>query len=111
MTIDDEAAGRIVGRDRDGDAIAEHDADPVASDLARELGQDLVAVVELDPKVPAFRDQDDFAVEMNKLFFAQRILSAAPHHVGDAGSSHTLWMLGPLVSTIRAPGKALRSQG
>ena len=75
MPVDDEAAGRIVGRDRDGDAVAEHDADPVASDLARELGQDLVAVVELDPKVSAFRDQDDFAVEMYELFFAHRVLS------------------------------------
>jgi hypothetical protein len=40
----------------------------VAPDLARELGEDLVAVVELDPKVTALRDQDDFAVEMNQLF-------------------------------------------
>ena len=42
--------------------------------LARELGQHLVAVVELDPKVAAFRDQDDFAVEMNQLFFAHESL-------------------------------------
>ena len=40
------------------------------ANLAGELGQNLVAVVELDPKVTAFRDQDDFAVEMNQLFFA-----------------------------------------
>jgi hypothetical protein len=65
LAIDDEAAGRIVRRDRDGDPVTEHHADPVAADLARELGQHLVAVVELDPKVTAFRDQDDLAVEMN----------------------------------------------
>jgi hypothetical protein len=33
--------------------------------LARELRENLVAIVELDAKVSAFRDQDDLAVEMN----------------------------------------------
>ena len=45
--------------------IPEHDADTVPTHLARELGEDLVAVVELDAEVASLRDQDDLAVEMN----------------------------------------------
>jgi hypothetical protein len=37
----------------------------VTTDLTGELRQHLVAIVELDPKVTAFRDQDDLAVEMD----------------------------------------------
>jgi len=113
LAVDDEAAGRIVGRDRDGDPVAEHHADPVAADLAGELGQDLVAVVELDPKVTALRDQDDFAVEMNELFFAHGILWCFFAYLAaccPAGRGQTT-PLGPLVSTIWGPGEALRSQG
>jgi hypothetical protein len=64
-----------------------------------------VAVVQLDPKVTAFRDQDDFAVEMNELFFAHGIL------LGPLCWSRLRWPgqppSGPLVSTIQAPGEAL----
>ena len=80
---------------------------------------DLVAVVELDPKVTAFRDQDDFAVEMYELFFAHRVLiesgspmmSGGPPMMSGGPWISRSWLVGPLVSTIRAPGKALRSQG
>lgn len=64
LAVDDEAARRIVGRDGNRHAIAEDDADTVATNLAGELRENLVAVVELDAKVAALRDQDDFAVEM-----------------------------------------------
>jgi hypothetical protein len=40
----------------------------VAPNLPGELREDLVAVVQLDAKVAALRDQDDFAVEMYELF-------------------------------------------
>jgi hypothetical protein len=36
-----------------------------------------VAIVELDPKVTAFRDQDDLAVEMDQLFFTHADLLEA----------------------------------
>ncbi len=88
LAIDDEATRRIVGGNRDGNAISEDDADAMAPDLTRELREYLVAVVELDPKVTAFRDQDDLAVEMNQLFLA---------HVTS---------LGPLVSTKWARRKS-----
>src|SRR6516162_5640682 len=86
LTIDDEAARRVVRRDRDSHAVTEDDADAMAAHLAGELGEDLVAVVELDAKVAAFRDQHDLAIEMNQLF------------LGHSGA---------LSSTNRAPGKAL----
>jgi hypothetical protein len=44
----------------------------VPADLACELREDLVAVVQLDAKVAALRDQDDFAVEMYELFLGHR---------------------------------------
>ena len=64
MAIDDEAARRVVRRHRDGHAVTKDDANAVATNLTGELGQNLVAVVELDAKVAALRDQDDLAVEM-----------------------------------------------
>ena len=68
LAVDDKAARRVVRRHCHGHAIAEHDADTVAPNLASELRENLVAVVQLDAKVAAFRDQDDFAVEMYELF-------------------------------------------
>ncbi len=43
--------------------------------LPASLREDLVAVVELDAKVTALRDQDDLAVEVNQLFFAHLLTS------------------------------------
>lgn len=65
LTINDKAAGRIVRRNGHGHAVSQHDADSMPAHLACELGQDLVAIVQFDPKVSAFRDQNDFAIEMN----------------------------------------------
>lgn len=70
LAVDDESARRIVRRNGNRHAIPEDHADPVATHLARELRENLVAIVELDAKVAALRNQDDFAVEMYQLFLA-----------------------------------------
>ena len=65
LAVDDKPAGGIVRRYRDRDAIPKDNADSVTAHLASELRQNLMAIVELDPKVSAFRDQNDLAIEMN----------------------------------------------
>lgn len=65
LAVDDKPAGWVVRRNGHRDAIAKDDPDAVAADLASELRQNLVAIVQLDAKVSAFRDQNDLAIEMN----------------------------------------------
>src|SRR5688572_883624 len=72
LAVDDEAAGGIVGRDRDGHAIAEHHADAVAAHLAGQLGEHFVPVLQLDAEVTALGDEDDFALEVYELFLTHR---------------------------------------
>src|SRR5690606_25616122 len=90
LAVDDEPAGRVVGRDCHGHAVAEHDANTMAPHLPGELRENLVAVVEPDAKVSSLRNQDDFAVEMYKLFLAHEFLWTSPRKRCGTG---------PLVST------------
>ena len=70
LAVDDEAAGRIVGRDGDRDPVAEHHADAVAPGVAGQLGQYLVAVLALHPEVPALSDVDYLALQLNQVVLA-----------------------------------------
>src|SRR5262249_1455781 len=46
--VGDATLTEVVGRDRDGDDVAGQDTDEVLADLARDVGNDLVAAVEFD---------------------------------------------------------------
>src|SRR3954451_20269865 len=49
--VDDNAARGVIGRERHGDLIAQNDADSVLAELAPEVGEHLMAVLELDSKI------------------------------------------------------------
>src|SRR5262245_3936326 len=68
--IDDNAAVRVIGGQGDGNLVAEHDTDPVLTQLASEVGQDLVPVLELDLEVARRQNFDHSALELDMLFAA-----------------------------------------
>src|SRR5262249_53763024 len=61
---DDQAPGGVVGRDGDGDAVAEDDADAIPAHAPGELRQDAVTAGDLDAKVSARGNLDDVAFEL-----------------------------------------------
>src|SRR4051812_3080065 len=59
--VDDDPAGGIVGGQGHRDLVSEHHADPVLAQLAPEVGQDLVTVLQLDLEIASRQDLDDAA--------------------------------------------------
>src|SRR5690606_12307324 len=78
LAVDDESAGRIVGRDRDGHPVAEDDADPVPAGVAGQLRENLVAVLAADAEVSALAHLDDLALKLDQIVFAHRISTPRP---------------------------------
>ncbi len=64
----DAAAGEVVGRELDLDAIAGEDADVVLAHLPGDASEDAVAVVQLDPEHGARERLDDLAFDLDLLF-------------------------------------------
>ena len=62
LAVDDETAGRIIRRDRNGHSIAKNNSDAKATSTTRKLSQDLVSVLALDAKVSALADVNHFAL-------------------------------------------------
>lgn len=63
--VDDTTAERIVGGDRDGHFVPEHDLDAEPSHLPREVREHDVIFIYLDAEEPAREDLDDFALKFN----------------------------------------------
>jgi len=70
--IDDDAAGRIVRSQRDRDLVAEHDANAVLAQLAAKMGEDLVAILQLDLEIARWQDLDHAALEFYVFFSTHR---------------------------------------
>jgi len=66
--VDDDAAGRIVGRERHRDLVAEHDADAVLAQFAAQVCEHLVAILKLDTKVTGGQNFDHAALKLYVLF-------------------------------------------
>src|SRR5262245_4048839 len=64
----DSAAGEVIGRELDLDAIAGEDADVVLAHLPGDAGEDGMAVVELDPEHRRRKRLDDLAFDLDLLF-------------------------------------------
>ena len=69
--IDHNPAGRIIRGERDGDLVTEDDADAVLAQLAPEVREDLVPVLELDAKIARRQHLDDASLKLYMLFAAQ----------------------------------------
>src|SRR4029077_20555327 len=68
----DDAARRIIRREGDGDLVPEHHADAVFPELPPQMGEHLVAVLELDAKISRRQDLDDPPLEFNMLLSAHQ---------------------------------------
>src|SRR3954464_12857710 len=68
VAVGDSAAGEVVGRELDLDAVARCEADVVLSHLSGDRGEDVVATVELDPEHRARERLDYFAFDLDLLF-------------------------------------------
>jgi len=64
----DSAAGEVVGRELDLDAVAGEDADVVLAHLPGDASEDTVAIVELHPEHRAWERFDDLALDLDLLF-------------------------------------------
>lgn len=75
MTVGNAAFGKIVRADVDGHTISGKDANVVFSHFTGNMGDDLVVVFELDPKHGVGQRVDNFAFELNFIFFCHVCLS------------------------------------
>src|SRR5215218_10412943 len=64
----DPAAGEVIGRELDLDAVAGGDADVVLAHLPRDRGEDGMTAVELHPEHRAGERLDDLAFDLDLLF-------------------------------------------
>src|SRR5262249_4796673 len=64
---DDQAVGRVVGRDRDCHPIAGDEGDVVAAQAPADLGEELHPVVALDPVVSARERLGDGALDLDEI--------------------------------------------
>src|SRR5690606_16961206 len=69
VAVGDPTAGEVVGGQLHLDAIAGEDADVVHAHLSRDVGQHLVAVLELDPEHGVRERLDDRSLENDRVFF------------------------------------------
>ena len=68
-SIGDAAAGEVVGRQLDANAVAGEDADVVHPHLPRDMAQHFVPVVELHPEHSVRKGLDDGAYYLNYVVF------------------------------------------
>jgi hypothetical protein len=71
-TIDDDAPGGVIWRQRDRDLVPQDDPDTMLAKLAPQMGEDLMAVLELDAKVSGGKDLDDPTLKFDMLFSTHR---------------------------------------
>src|SRR2546421_5302211 len=69
---DDPAPGQVVGRQLDPDAVADQDADVELSHLARGVGQDRLACLQLDLEHRIRQRLDHLGIHLDRLFLARR---------------------------------------
>src|SRR5687768_12310692 len=68
VPVDDPAAREVVRRKLDLHAVARQDADVVLAHLSRDVAEDAMAVVEVDPEHHVRQRLDDRAVELDRVF-------------------------------------------
>lgn len=69
MAVSDAAPSQVVRGQFDRNAIARRDPDKVHTDLPGDVGQDRMAVFQLDPKHPVRERFDDRALHLNHVPF------------------------------------------
>src|SRR5918999_5172610 len=78
VAVGDAAPVEVVGGKLDLDPIAGEDADVVPAHLARDVAQDLVVVVELDPEPRVREGLRDLALHLDLFFLAHKNKWIAP---------------------------------
>jgi hypothetical protein len=68
--VDDDSARRVIRGQRHGDLVTEDDTDAVLPELAAEVRQDLVPVLELDAEISRRQHLDDAPLKFYMLFAA-----------------------------------------
>jgi hypothetical protein len=66
--VDDDPARRIVRRQGDRDLISQHHTDAVLAQLASEMREDLVTILDLNAEVTRGKDFNDASLELYVLF-------------------------------------------
>src|SRR5688500_15791525 len=70
LAIRDATARRVVRRDLDGDLVAEHDADPMTSHLARQLRDHLVPLAHVHLERASAENFSNRAFELDRVVTA-----------------------------------------
>src|SRR3954451_24352591 len=74
VPVDDPTAGEVVRRELDDDPVLGKDPDVVLSHLAADVGEDLVAVAQLDPEHRVRESFDNCALDLDHAFFLRHVL-------------------------------------
>ena len=88
--VGDPAAGQVVGRQLDADAVAGQDPDEVHPELAADVGQDAMAVLQLDREHGVRQRLDDRALDFDRILLGHRllVLPFLTRSVGPDGPTH-----------------------
>src|SRR4029077_3537439 len=70
--INDDAASRIIGRQGDGHLVAENHANAMLAQLSAEMGEHLMAVLELDAEISRGEHFDHAPLKLYVLFSTHR---------------------------------------
>src|SRR3954454_2972976 len=74
VPVDDPTPGQVVRRELDDDPVLGEDPDVVLSHLAADVGEDLVAVAQLDPEHRVRESFDNCALDLDHAFFLRHVL-------------------------------------
>src|SRR5262245_47599952 len=78
VPIDDATAAQVVRRKLHGDLVPGKDLDEMHPHLARDVGQDLVTVLQLHAEHRVRKRLDHGAFDLDAFFFRQSTLSVSP---------------------------------
>src|SRR6478672_12005754 len=76
QAVGDSAAGQVVGRKLDPDAVPRQDPDEVHPKLAADVGQDAVAILQLDGEHRVGQRLDDRPFHFDRITFGHRRLAS-----------------------------------
>src|SRR3954463_14349917 len=74
VPVDEPAPGEVVRRELDHEVVLGEDPDVVLAHLAADVGEDLVAVAQLDPEPRGRESLDDGALDLHHTFFFRPVL-------------------------------------
>src|SRR4051794_18760838 len=107
MAVDDPRPVEVVWRDLHADAVTGEDADAEAPHLARDVAEDLVAVVELHSEHRVRERLEDLAFELDLLFLGQTYMTLTFVACGPFGDSPISYSTLAPSTSVRKPSPAI----